>query len=70
MQQDSGDKQLKALLMSVDNTLTVWLLSRDLFQFSTRRTNVVISQLYRLRYAEFKPSNTLLDRGSNCPASS
>ena len=55
--------------MSVDNTPTVWLLSRDLFQSLTRRTNVVL-QLYRLRYAEFKPTKTMLDRDSSCPASS
>ena len=48
--------------MSVDDTPTVWLLSRDLFQSSTRRTNVVL-QLYRLTYAKFRPSKTLLDRG-------
>ena len=55
--------------MSADNTPTVWLLSGDLFQSSTRRTNVV-SPLYRLRYAEFKPTKTLLNRGSSCPANS
>ena len=46
--------------MSVVNALTVWLLTRALFQSLTRRTNVV-SQLYRLRYAEFKRSKTLLE---------
>ena len=55
--------------MSVVNALTVWLLTRALFQSLTRRTNVV-SQLYRLRYAEFKRSKTLLDRAWSCPASS
>ena len=58
--------------MSVNNTPTVWLLSRDLFQSSTKRTNVVsqLYRLYRLWYVEFKPSKALIDSSSSCPASS